>query len=177
MNKKIIDLSWELYTGLPVYPWDPEVSIEQIQTIEEDNWNMNRIQINSHDGTHVNVPIHCKKWWKNLDDYTLSNFVWRAHLYETEWDIITDEWLVFHDINITQEIAEKIVKIRPLFIALPSKFEFDIEIEKYLLENDIISFERLENTHKLPKTFMFYGVPLKIRKGDGSPIRAFAIVE
>jgi kynurenine formamidase len=24
---------------------------------------------------------------------------------------------------------------------------------------------------------MFYGVPLKIKEGDGSPVRAFAVVE
>ena len=54
------------------------------------------------------------------------------------------------------EIAKKIIEIRPSFIRLPSKFEFDLNIERYLLEHDIISFERLENTDQLPKSFMFY---------------------
>ncbi len=174
---KIIDLSWELHTGLSVYPGDPEVSIERIQTIENHEWNMSRIKINSHDWTHVNVPIHSKIGWKTLDDYRIDDFIWPARLYESELDINSQEWLVFHSQDITQEIAEKVVKIKPLFIALPSKFEFDIKIERYLLEHDIISFERLENTEKLPKQFMFYGVPLKLREWDGSPVRAYAIVE
>jgi len=42
------------------------------------------------------------------------------------------------------------------FIGLPRHFEFDLDIEKYLLEHDIISFERLENTDTLPKTFFFH---------------------
>jgi hypothetical protein len=42
---------------------------------------------------------------------------------------------VFNDIDITMEIAEKIVKANTPFVALPSKFEFDLEIERYLLEN------------------------------------------
>jgi len=50
------------------------------------------------------------------------------------------------------------------------------KIEQYLLSNDIILFERLANTNKLPKKFLFYGAPLKIKDGDGSPVRAFAIL-
>jgi len=170
-----IDLSSELYTGFPVYPWDPEVLIEQIFTLENDGWNMNRIEINSHDGTHVNVPIHGKKHGKTLSDYTLQDFIWPARLYESESDIVSGEWLIFHKSNISQALAEKIVHIRPLFVALSWKFEFDLDVEKYLFEHDIISFERLENTEKLPKRCMFYAVPLKIRNGDGSPVRAFAV--
>lgn len=33
---RIIDLSQELYSGYPVYPWDPEISIEKIFTVEND---------------------------------------------------------------------------------------------------------------------------------------------
>lgn len=64
----------------------------------------------------------------------------------------------------------------PPFIWVPAHFEFDLDIERYLLENDIISFERLVNTDTLPKEFMFHWVPLKIRNWDGSPVRAYAII-
>ncbi len=57
-------------------------------------------------------------------------------------------------------------------------FETDseLETEKLLLREGIISFEGLVHIDKLPKDkeFMFYGVPLKIKNGDGSPVRAFA---
>lgn len=173
---KIIDLSMEIYSGMPVFPGDPEVEITQECTIENDEWNMKRIHMNSHDGTHVNVPIHCKVWGKTLDDYELCDFIAPARIFETEWDIRPDEALIFSKIDITQNIAEKIVEIKPPFIGVPAHFEFDLDIERYLLENDIISFERLVNTDKLPKEFMFHGVPLKIRDGDGSPVRAYAII-
>ncbi len=173
---KIIDLTWEIYSWMRVYPWDPEVEIGQLCTIDNDEWNMKRIHINSHDGTHVNVPIHWVKWWKTLDNYSLENFIWHARVYNSYDDINSKEWLVFNDIDITMEIAEKIVKANTPFVALPSKFEFDLEIERYLLENWIISYERLENTDKLPDKFMFYWVPLKIREWDWSPVRAYAIV-
>lgn len=173
---KIIDLSGEIYSGMPVFPGDPEVEIKQECSIENDEWNMKRITMNSHDSTHVNVPIHSKLWGKTLDDYSLSDFIAKARTFENEEDIRNDQALIFSRIDITQEIAEKIVEIRPPFIWVPEHFEFNLDIEKYLLENDIISFERLVNTDKLPKEFLFNGVPLKIKDWDGSPVRAYAII-
>jgi len=58
---KIIDLSMEIYSGMPVFQGDPEDEITQEATIENDEWNMKRIHMNSHDATHLNVPIHCKE--------------------------------------------------------------------------------------------------------------------
>jgi kynurenine formamidase len=46
-----------------------------------------------------------------------------------------------------------------------------------LLEAGIISFENLANTEKLPRAFTFYGMPLNIKDSDGSPIRAFALLD
>ena len=57
---------------MSVYPGDPEVDIEQLQTIDKDGWNMKRIHISSHDGTHVNAPIHCSEDGKSLDDYEVA---------------------------------------------------------------------------------------------------------
>ncbi len=100
--------------------------------------------------------------------------MWESVLFENDDDI--QEWigLIFWEKDINWDIAKKIVEIKPKFIWVSE--EFDIEIEKYLLENQIISFERLVNTKNLPKNFYFYGVPLKIRAGDGSPVRAYAII-
>jgi len=166
----------EIYTDMRVFPGDPEVEITQEATIENDEWNMKRIHMNSHDGTHVNVPIHCKVWGKILDDYELSSFIAPAIKFESEEDIKSDRALIFDAIDITQEVAEKIARVRPPFIWVPAHFEFDLDIERYLLQNDIISFERLINTDILPKEFMFHWVPLKIRDGDGSPVRAYAVI-
>lgn len=68
------------------------------------------------------------------------------------------------------------IKYPPKFIGLSEKFEFDIAIEKLLLEKGIISYENLTNTKSLPESFTFYGVPLNIKESDGSPVRAFAII-
>lgn len=171
----IIDLSLPLYSGMPVFPWDPEVSIEPNLHIEKDGWNMSRIEMNSHDGTHLNVPFHSEENWKKLDDYTLIDFMGVCLRYESENDIQENIWLIFSDQNITQEIAEKLIEKKVKFVWLSHTFEVDIHIEKYLLHHSIISYERLYNTEKLPKKFFFHGAPLHIKNGDGSPVRAYAL--
>jgi arylformamidase len=173
---KVIDLTLPLYTGMPVYPGDPETSIELIQTIEENEWNMRRVQINTHDGTHVNVPVHCVPKGKNLDDYNLEAFMGPAKIYTEGLEIDSSVGVVFRH-NITSDNLQWILKNRPHFVGLASEFEVDVEMEKVLLRQDIMLFERLANTKELPNEFYFYGVPLKIKEGDGSPVRAFAIVD
>lgn len=174
---KIIDLSLPIQTGMPVYPGDPEASIELIQTITKDGWNMRRIQINSHDGTHVNAQIHGVENGKNLDDYDLGQFCGQARIYNPTIPINSDEGVIFRDRNIDKDITEEIKRAHPRFVGLSSNFEFNVDIEKEFLKDDLILFERLANLDKLPETFKFFGVPLKIKDGDGSPIRAFAVID
>ncbi len=171
---KFIDLTLPMYSGMLVYPGDPEVEIEQLQTLEKDGWNMKRFHINGHDGTHVNVPVHCKSNGKTLDDYKIQDFCGDCVIYKTPQDINSDQGVIFTQ-QINMELAQIIVEKCPKFIGLSFKFEMDITVEKFLLQSDILCFEQLANTERLPPKFFFHGTPLKIKKGDGSPIRAYAI--
>jgi len=71
---KIIDLTLPIYAGMPVYPGDPDVVVDQARTVEENEWAMKRLHINAHDGTHLNMPAHTSVDGKTLDDYDLSAF-------------------------------------------------------------------------------------------------------
>jgi len=174
---QIIDLSQTLFDHMPVYPGDPDVIIKKIFTFEKDGWNMNRIEMNSHDGTHVNIPIHGTKDGRNLDSYSIDYFMGKAVLYKKKSDIVGRYGIIFSEVNITQELAELIVEKKSRFVGLDKKFTFDEKVEKYLLRNGILSYENLVNTEKLPKKFTFYGVPLKFKEADGSPVRAFALTD
>lgn len=162
---------------MPVYPGDPEVSIELIQTHEKEGWDMRRIQINGHDGTHVNAPVHMVPGGKTLDDMPLDMFCGSARIYYPGSPMASEMGYIFRDQNIDQTIAEQIKKARPRFVGLSSAYEWDVEIEKDLLKEDIVLFERIANTDQLPEEFEFYGMPLNIKEGDGSPIRAFAVIK
>lgn len=173
---KIIDLSQILYDQMPVYPGDPEVIIKEIHTLDKEGWNLRNMTFTTHIGTHVNVPYHMVKDGKRLDKFYIDNFFGKSELYKEGMKFFHNKGLIFSTCNIDQKIANELIKFPPKFIGLSEKFEFDIAIEKLLLEHEIISFENLANTDKLPTEFTFYGVPLNIKESDGSPVRAFAII-
>ena len=125
---KIIDLSLPLYTGMPVFPGDPEASIEVIQTLQQHGWELRRLQINSHDGTHVNVPAHAVANGKRLQDYSLDCFCGEAVIYRPGLAMQPDKGVIFRDRNIDAAIAEAILRARPKFVALSDAFEFDLKI-------------------------------------------------
>ena len=174
---KIIDLSTPIYDKMPVFPGDPEVLVSTIeQDIEGEPWYMKQLTLCTHDATHVNVPAHIVKKGKTLDDFDLSAFCGDAVLFESEDNLQEGVGVVFdaeHDF--TMELAELVVTRKVPFIGLTN--DFDLAVERYTLENNIISYERLVNTDKLPKNFQFFGIPLPIAGGDGSPVRAFAIID
>lgn len=171
----VIDLTLPLYDGMPVYPGDPEVKITQVHHLATEGWNMATACFPTHIGTHVNVPIHMVNKGKTLDDFPLDAFFGLAELYHPGQTFSPQRGVIFATHNITSEIADQLIKTPPKFIGLAAEFEFDIAIEKRLLEHNIISFENLANTTQLPPSFRFYGLPLRLQAGDGSPVRAFAI--
>lgn len=172
----IIDLSQPLFDHMPVYPGDPEVIIKEIHTLDKEGWNMRNMTFTTHIGTHVNVPYHMNNSGKRLDSYDLDRFIGKAELYTEGMKFYKNKGIIFSISNITKDIAEALIKYPPKFIGLSEKFEFDIALEKLLLDADIISFENLANTDKLPQSFNFYGVPLRLKGSDGSPVRAFGVV-
>lgn len=174
---KIIDLSLPLTHRMPVYPGDPEVDISEVHTLEKEGWNLRQMTITTHLGTHVNVPYHMVKNGKKLDQHSIDDFIGKAIIYSEDKNWSASDGLIFRDQNIDEKIAEKLIDNPPKFVGLSSEFEFDVPIEKLLLEHGIISFENLANTKELPDTFMFYGVPLNVTGADGSPVRAYANIE
>jgi kynurenine formamidase len=174
---KLVDLSLPLYSGMPVYPGDPQASIELVHTLAGHGWDLRRLEINSHDGTHVNVPSHMIAGARSLDDYALADFCGPARLYVSGEPMSATEGILFADRNIDPPLVGKIKSARPRFVGLSWRFDFDVEIERGLLDAGVICFERLANLDQLPHRFQFFGMPLKIRGGEASPVRAFAVID
>ena len=49
-------------------------------------------------------------------------------------------------------------------------------VHPLLLEKEVLIIENLVRLDELPDFFLFMAMPLKIRKGSGSPIRAIAVI-
>ncbi len=59
MGHKIYDISLTISEQLPVWPGDPPVELEQIQSMESgDSANVSYLALGVHTGTHVDAPHH-----------------------------------------------------------------------------------------------------------------------
>lgn len=171
---KIIDLSIQLYGGMEVYPGDPTVSICRLHSYENQGWELRKLSLGSHTGTHVDAFSHMHKQGKNLDQIPLERFLGPAMLVTPAQEFPKGIGLFFST-AIGIESLDKILEAKPNFIG----GVLSEELERALLAQEIITYTNLCNLDQLPLgiLFTFIGLPLKIEEGDGSPVRAIAILK
>ncbi|MDY0779311.1 cyclase family protein [Tenacibaculum sp. IB213877] len=228
---EIIDLSQEIYEGMPVYKSLPQVKISVHNTHEEwDNIKnpttstpaVYKLEMGEHTGTHVDALNHMAKEHveKSIDTMPLSMFYTEGicldFSHKTFQELITSKELknalknddleikkgdtvliytdhyrkAFHTENwskgpgITAECARWLgeQKIAAFGVETMSPGVPGIsnkEVHHICGELGFTHYENMINLHKLigRGRFRFIGLPLKIRGGTGSPVRAVAIFE
>lgn len=106
-------------------------------------------------------------------------------LLRTDWDRYADDpQYRTHFPRLSLALAEWLAKKgiwligleHPSVASLQDKVELT-EVHQALLNKEIVIVESLANLKKLPEKVTFIALPLKIKQGDGSPVRAIAIVE
>lgn len=75
---RIIDITVPVSHSTPVFPGDPEPSIESACTIEKDGCAVSRLIFGSHTGTHVDAPSHILKDGLAVDNLNLENLMGQA---------------------------------------------------------------------------------------------------
>jgi arylformamidase len=75
---KVVDLTRPLISGMPVFPGDPPVAIERVRTHDEDGFEVSRICLGSHSGTHLDAPRHFFPEGATLDEFPVGRFVGRG---------------------------------------------------------------------------------------------------
>ena len=176
---QIIDLSQPLFDKMPVYSGDPEVVIKQIHTLDKEGWRLRYLQMSSHIGTHADAFAHMNETGITIDNIPIDRFIGKTHIVAPGDDYPTGTGLAFREGKLNLNLFSKISSAKPLFVIVGDNAEFEVELERKLLQSGIITITDLVNMDQLPadKSFIFYGVPLKIKDGDGSPVRAFAVLE
>ena len=56
--KKFVDLSWDFTAETPIYPGDPEPSVEVAATLDKEGYTLSRIVSGTQTGSHVDAPYH-----------------------------------------------------------------------------------------------------------------------
>lgn len=111
-------------------------------------------------------------------DIVLFNFGWSAHWglrpenrrYVTDWP------------GVSMDAAESLVGKSVAAIGVdslspdpPQALETN-PVHRMVLEKQVLIIENLTCLEELPDFFLFMALPLKIRQGSGSPIRAIALI-
>jgi kynurenine formamidase len=228
---KIIDLSPEIYSGMPMHHTQPQVEISVHATHEE--WegdtesddqtpSVNLLKMSEHTGSHVDALSHMGKAYKkqSIDTMPLSKFYtrgicldlsnkglnqlieisdlqtvldtsslkiqdgdtvllytdhYRKHFDTPEWpqnpglSAEAARWLG------TQKIAAfGVESMAPGVSQVSNK-----QVHQICGELGFTHYENLINLHELidQGPFRFIGLPLKIRGGTGSPVRAVAVFD
>lgn len=228
---ELIDLSQEIFSGMPVFPGLPEVVITPHVTHEQ--WDgiadsdvvspaVNRLELGEHTGTHVDAISHMarqhrgqsidtmplsmfytegicldlshKRLRELIEPADLENALAMAGLEIKPGDTVllhtdhyrrafgTADW--HHGPGISAEAARwlgqqsiaafGVETMAPGVLHLSNK-----EVHRICGELGFTHYENMVNLHQLlgRGRFRFIGLPLKIRGGTGSPVRAVAVFD
>ncbi len=228
---EIIDLSQEIFSGMPVFPDLPEVEIAV--HVSHEQWDkitdsdvvspaVNRLKMGEHTGTHVDAINHMARQYRgqSIDTMPLTMFYTEgvcldlsdkglreliepsdleralsvANLEIKEGDTIllytdhyrraygTDDW--YNGPGVSVEAARwlgrhKIAAFGVETVAPGVLHVSNKKVHHICGELGFTHYENMVNLYQLigRGRFRFIGLPLKIRGGTGSPVRAVAVFE
>ncbi|AKB29832.1 Metal-dependent hydrolase [Methanosarcina siciliae T4/M] len=75
---KVIDITVSISSFTPIFPGDPEPSIEKTLTLEKDGCAVSRLIFGSHTGTHVDAPSHVLKGGLPVDSLDIESLMGEA---------------------------------------------------------------------------------------------------
>ncbi|MCM3900781.1 MAG: cyclase family protein [Pyrinomonadaceae bacterium] len=228
---EIIDLSQEIFTGMPVFPGLPEVKItvhashEQLDGITDSDVvspAVNRLEFGEHTGTHVDAINHMARQYrgKSIDTMPLTMFYTEgicldlshkglqelievadleralsvAGLEIKRGDTVllctdhyrrafgTDNWHNGPGVSIdaARWLGQQRIAAFGVEPASPGvKGVSNKEVHHICGELGFTHYENMINLYLLVGRgrFRFIGLPLNIRGGTGSPVRAIAVFE
>ena len=228
---EIIDLSQEIYTGMPVFPSLPEVKITMHVSHKE--WDgipddgapspaVNRLEMGEHTGTHVDAFNHMARQFRgqSIETMPLTMFytegicldLSRKGLQELiEVDDLEqalsaagldvragDTVLIYTDhyrrafgtkdwdrgpglsVDAARWLGDKCIAAFGVETMSPGvRHVSNKQVHLVCGEMGFTHYENMVNLHLLVGRgrFRFIGLPLKIRGGTGSPVRAVAVFE
>jgi kynurenine formamidase len=203
---KIIDLSYPIETGMPVYPGDTEVNIHDERTWEADGFRLSSLHSTMHAGTHIDAPSHISDSNVMMKDIDLRQCIGIGVLVDVrnkniidvedvqKMDIKAGDIVIFltgwskhystplyndHPV-LSEALAELLVmkKISMLGIDMPSCDHEPYPVHKILMKAGILIAENLCNCESLLDVdeFDVFAIPLKI-DAEASLSRVFAIAK
>lgn len=101
LSGKIIDLTAEIYDGAPTMPMDPKCSVTEHCNLDTLGYNLSRLTLSTHHGTHLDVPYHFFYEGETVEKVNLERYIVRAVkvdlTYKKPKEAINVEDLISHE--------------------------------------------------------------------------------
>ncbi len=135
---KILDLTHTITNDMTIFPGGKQPENQVICNVKEDGYKVTQININSHNGTHMDAPAHVLENGITLDKLDVINFVGMAALIDCS-DLDEGNIIEYDYIEKNKEIIEKAE-----FIVFKTNWSKYWNTEKYLGNYPIISEEVID---------------------------------
>src|SRR3989344_3899102 len=199
---KVYDLSPEISEEMAVYKdrLEKRPKISLTRTLKE-GANESKLDIHVHTGTHVDAPYHVLENGKRIDELNPDKFMGKCVVldFTKEKNSITENSLTkiknsklkiknqlekefdFNFAYLEKTGAEYLASKKIKAVGIDSlgieRSQPNHDTHTTLAENSIPIFEGLELSKVKQGKYFFHGLPLKIKNGDASPVRAVLVKE
>lgn len=202
---KLHDLSPEISEDMCIYKnkLEKKPKLTATRTIKE-GANESKLDIDLHTGSHVDAPYHFLEKGRTIEKIRLDKFIGKAVVLDftkvknaitknhfknikiAKNEIIllktknTPDRTFYYEFTYLEKtgaeyLASKKIKAVGIDSLGIERSQPNHETHKILLKSNIPIFEGLDLSKVKEGKYFFYGFPLKIRKGDASPVRAVLV--
>jgi len=166
---KIYDVSSPLYSGMPVYPGDPEFEREEISAGDAV---ISRLTLSTHTGTHIDAPSHYLSGASGFAAVPLTQLICRVEVCEfPKFSGNVPAVFFKHSKDFSIDLAESLCNSGITVVGCDSDSVGGTAVHKTLLEKNIVIIENLCLESVPDGEYSMVALPLKIISADAAPAR------
>lgn len=188
---KIYDISQELFSS-NVYPGDKAPKRTIVSDMDKGaSCNVSELEMNAHNGTHMDAPKHFIKGGRAIDELELENLIGKCTVVSMNGDIYPDtvrevclknntkRLLLKGKCQLTVEAADILSECGVVLVGVESQSigqeGAPLPVHVSVLGQGIVALEGLVLTEVPDGEYFLFAAPIKLGGCDGSPCRAVLI--
>jgi arylformamidase len=135
-----IDIGTSIEPDLVVWPGDPKIAIEQLATVAKDGYNLTKISLSAHSGTHMDAPFHYLSKGKTIDQIDVNRLIGEVKVFQIDSKVVSAKDLMNLEIEEGDNIFLKTINSEQDWQNMPFLKDFvyiDESAARYLVEKKI----------------------------------------
>jgi arylformamidase len=200
---EIIDVSVPVRPGMVTYPGDPPVVLERVRSIADGaGYNLSRLDLGVHSGTHVDAPLHFVANGASVEAFPLDVLIGPARVADVtaaegpiragDVDVLPEgvervllktrnselwgrESFSAEFVSLDAEGARVLVDRGVKLVGIDYLSIGDEEAHRVLLEAGVMAIEGLDLRGVEPGEYQLICAPLKLVGAEGAPARTLLI--